>query len=239
MDYPVYYGVDENGNIVMSDDSSILDDTFVDLFPESASDLLGESDSFEDSVSDTVSGSDSDSDVSYNGPSASDIASELDIISYDQLIDALAAIPGYNTYPNTAAISVFDSVFVGNSNIHYICLADDTGTSMYYSSDYDISGNTITLKSPVTYLHYYSSRINNVTYYYYTVTNLSSDQSFTPTTQLVYTDLLKNYPSLPSDIRGVPGSSIFSGYRPLFTGICLIVVVGAVLKTILRRKIDD
>lgn len=201
------YDINENGELFITDSLEDVNQDFQELFPDAGveSDL--------DVNSDSVSSGDSGiAYVPYSGPSASDIASEIDIITYDELIEALAAIPGYNSYPSTAAISVFDSVFVGNSNIHYLCLADSTGTSMYYSDDFEISGATITLKAPVTHLEYYSIRVNNVTNYYYTVSS-EGDVSFTPTTQLVYTDLLTDYPSLPSDTRGVPGSSIFGPYR--------------------------
>lgn len=235
MDNFFYYGIDEDGNLVSSDSSSVLDDSLSSIFPDSASDLQ----LFFDSVSDNdfFVYPDQDGllphDYFPEFPTASDIASELDFISYDQLLDALAAIPGYNVLPSTAAISVFDSVFNGNSHIHYICLGSSDGTVMYYSSKFELSGNTITLKAPVTFINYYNQRVNTVTNYYYTVTVLNSDQTFTPTNQLVYTDLLESYPSLPSDCRGVPGSPIYSNYLP---PLAFLIIVFFLIFVIKERK---
>lgn len=211
------YDIDESGALFITDSLDDVNQDFQELFPDAGV----ESDLELDSVS---SGDAEIIIVPYSGPSASEIASEFDFVTYDELVDALAAIPGYNTYPSTAAISVFDSVFVGNSNVHYLCLADSDGTSMYYSDEFEISGNTITLKAPVTHLDYYSVRVNNITNYYYTVST-EGDISFTPTTQLVYTDLLADYPSLPSDTRGVPGSFLFGPYRGVLWTLSILIII--------------
>lgn len=230
MDHMTLYGVDENGQLYSSSDFNDFDDSYSNLFPDAFDS------SSEISMEGTVSSGDTVTYIPYDGDLASDISSELDIVSYDELIDALAAIPGYNTYPNTAAVSVFDSVFVGNSHIHYICLADSDGTSLYYSDDYSLTDTTITLLSPVTRLRYYSVRSGTTTNYYYTVSSNLEDVSFTPAGQLIYTDLLSDYPSLPSDTRGVPGSSVFSGYLTpiVYIGAIFICVTAAI--SFVRRE---
>lgn len=228
----MYYGLDENGNLVSSGDSSVLPEEFQDLFPESASDLPGPSSNiFDELYSDSVSSGDLDS------VSSGFISDSFNFITYDDLVEALALVPGYNVYPNTAAVNIFDGVFrSAGSSVDYLILSgsDTSSTVMYYAEDSSVTGKSITLKSPVTVCNYYSSRSGTTTYYYYTV-GTTGDITFNVSNQLVYTNLLNGYPSLPSDQRGI-GRNLGKSDMLSFVSIMLISVI--LVKLIIHRKKD-
>lgn len=165
----MFYIVDDDGNIIMSDDMS--------LFPDEYEDLLKLIDSDEEL---TVSSGDE--------------------LSYDYLVDLFAYIPGYNVYPNTNAVNVFE--YVVNSldgHFGYVVLsgADTNSTYLYYSKDFEVIGNVIYLYAPVTFCNYYSYRPSSSSSYVYTYTvNTVSDVNFTLSNQLVYTNLMDGYPDL-------------------------------------------
>lgn len=176
----MYYGVDENGDIIFSTSSDILPDNYQDIFPE------------------TVSGSDLD--VSFDDPIYFD--DPFGSFDEDHFIELLAAIPGYAVYPNTAAVSVFQDVLNGVSGrFGYIIISgsDTYTTYLYYSRFYYVSGSTVTLSSPVTRCTYYQYRPSSSSSFYYTYSvDIVGDISFTPTNQLVYTNLLEGYPDVVS-----------------------------------------
>lgn len=123
-----------------------------------------------------------------------------DFLSYDDLVDFLAAIPSYNVYPNISAVEVFSHVLNSiDYNIGYIILSgsDSNSTYLYYSKNFSVSGNVISLFSPVTFCNYYSYRPTSSSSYIYTYSvNTVSDVTFTLTNQLVYTNLIEGYPDL-------------------------------------------
>lgn len=221
----MYYGLDENGNIIMGDTSDILDDpVYQELFPfyppgsVSSSDLVDD-DFFYDS---SVSSGDFVLPPSY-------------LIDYDLLAETLATVPSYTVYPNTSAVNVFNNVFIGlPSKVDYVVVSgsDSSSAYMYYTlSGYSISGNTITLNSPVVQCSYYSQRVNTNTYYYYT-TNEIGDTTFTLGNQLVYTNLIESYPNLPSDSRKTGHSLAFDLIFPIASSL----IVSIVFINISRRR---
>lgn len=179
----MYYSVDENGNIIMSDSSDILPDEFQAVFPESASDTV------------------SPGDFSSSAPSDRLVpVIPEDYVSYDDMIDLLALVPGYNVYPSAAAVSVFEDVLNGlPRNIGYVILSgsDTYSTYLYYSDKYSVSGSSVFLSSPVTFCTYYQYRPTTSSSWVYTYTvNTIGDTSFNITNQLVYTNLLEGYPDV-------------------------------------------
>lgn len=193
----MYYGNDADGNIVMSTDSGILPDVYQDLFPSQAPDSVSDGDAFIDVTQSPDSG-DGIPDSEENS-SPVDFPS-FDFVTYDDLIDLMAAIPGYNVYPNTSAVNVFSDVLNGVSgSVGYVILsgADTNSTYLYYSNKYSVSGKTVTLYSPVTYCNYYSYRPSSSSSYIYTYTvSTIGDTSFTFSNQLAYTNLLDGYPDV-------------------------------------------
>lgn len=205
----MYYGVDENGNIVVSESSSILPEQYQDIFPENISEYL------------SVSSGDF-SIVPDIGNSVIEFP-DFDYVTYDDLVELLALIPGYNVYPNTAAVSVFDGVFRNmNSDIDYVVMSgsNSSSTFMYYSKDGSCSGNTIHLSAPVTSIAYQSVSSSGSTQYRYSVSTIG-DTDFNLSNYLVYTNLVEGYPALPSDSRGVGQSLPY--------GIISLVAVGIVI----------
>lgn len=182
----MYYGNDSEGNIVMSDSSDILPDEFQAVFPDSASD--------------TVSAGD------FSTPAPTDLTDSFipvfpdDYVSYEDMVDLLALVPGYNVYPSAAAVSVFEDVLNGlPRNIGYVILSgsDTYSTYLYYSDKYSVSGSSVFLSSPVTFCTYYQYRptTSSSWVYIYTV-NTIGDTSFNISNQLVYTNLLEGYPDV-------------------------------------------
>lgn len=164
----MFYSVDEDGNIIMSDSIDILPEVYKDAFSD---------------LDDNVSSGDET------------FTSDLDFF-----IDLLANIPSYNVYPNTNAVNVFSYVLNSvDGNIGYVLLSgsDTNSTYLYYSNDFIIDGNNITLLSPVTFCNYYSYRPTSSSNYIYTYNvSVIGDTSFNITNQLVYTNLLDGYPDL-------------------------------------------
>lgn len=171
----MFYSVDADGNIIMSESVDILPDVYVDIFT-----TVDEEQSF------------------VVVPESS--VSPGDLLTYDGLYDLLAAIPGYNVYPNTAAVNVFTDVLNGvEGNFGYVILSgsDSNSTYLYYSADFEVSGRSITLFSPVTFCNYYSYRPTSSSSYVYTYTvSTLGDISFTVSNQLIYTNLLDGYPDV-------------------------------------------
>lgn len=233
----MYYWVDENGKLIESQSSDIIDDDILkDSIPSVAPGAI-EDDLYSEFI-DSISDSDLQSGSGLLPGSENLLLFELpdyDFLTYDELIDALSLVPGYNIYPNTAAINVFDGVFrgLGNSYMYVIMSGPDTSsTYMYYSKQYTKNNNQITLLSPVTQLSYYSQRIGTTTNYYYTVNNLG-DTSFNLSNQLVYTNLDSNYPNLPSDNRMSSFAFSFTDYVYI---ILLLVLVFSIIYNFFRRK---
>lgn len=193
----MYYGNDTDGNIIMSPDSSVLPDSFQDVFPSTAPGYVSDG----NATSDDIIGDDfpSGSSDPQDGVPSLDFSS-FNFVTYDDLIEVMAAIPGYNVYPNTSAVNVFSDVLNGVSgNVGYVILSgsDTNSTYLYYSNNYSVSGQTINLYSPVTFCNYYSYRPTTNSSYVYTY-NVSTigDTSFTFSNQLAYTNLLNGYPDV-------------------------------------------
>lgn len=195
----MYYGNDSNGDIIFGEDSSVLPEEFQEVFPEypPQADPVT-SDQF-DGLMSYVSGGNLVDDITGSVVEALEIPEPL---SGDELYDLLALIPGYNVFPSTAAVSVFDKVLNGlDGKFKYLILSgsDSNYTYLYYGFDVSVSGATITFNAPYTICTYYQYRpnTNSAWQYYYTVEhkNAGSDY-FNITNQLVYTNVVEGYPDL-------------------------------------------
>lgn len=195
----MYYGVDEFGNIITGENSSILPEEFQEVFPEFPPESSPVSSADFDGLMSYVSGGDLVNDITDSVIESIDIPEPL---SGDELYDLLALIPGYNVFPSTAAVNVFDRVLNGlDGNIKYLILSgsDSNYTYLYYGRSVDLSGSTITFNSPYTLCTYYQYRPNTSSawQYYYTVEHKSAGSDyFNLTNQLVYTNVVDGYPDL-------------------------------------------
>lgn len=218
----MYYGVDENGNLVSSEDSSVLPENFQDVFPDDVPPQMddpGDMDPGASLVPPAFTGSGNSvniylpdgSDVSEDGSgSVSIVTPDIDYVAladalsnsidYDAIVDALSASPMYTVYPSTSAVAVFEKVLNNiDGKFGYVVQSGSSTneTMLYFADDYSVSGSNITLKSPVTYCRYYSYRptSSSNTVYTYSVSTVG-DMSFTLSNQLVYTNLKDGYPDL-------------------------------------------
>lgn len=215
------YGVDENGDIVMSENQEILPEEQQGLFPEELPPQIGDSESFEDSADlDVPVNTGTGNSVSINLPDGTIVdnttgdinivAPEYDYqalgqaladsIDYNDLVELLSNVPTYTVFPNTSAVNVLQKVLNGvDGHFGYVVLSgsDTYQTHLYYSDEYVVSGKQITLQSPVTHCYYYQYRPSSSSswVYTYTVSN-EGDMSFNLSNQLVYTNLLEGYPDL-------------------------------------------
>lgn len=241
------YGVDSSGSIIFLDSLDDIHDQYGDIY-----DGFFDSDNFvpEESNSQTIPG-DVSSDTSNLIPeednsltiddmfsvSSGDIPPEIHIdysepIDYDYLYDLLAAIPQYNLYPNATAVNIFTQVLNGlDKNVHYVISAGSISgdTYLYYSKDVNVSGNTITLKSPVTQCRYYYYTQNSTTNYTYNVIVLNSDQTISLSNRLVYTNVVEGYP----DVIPYKSKESFS------IGVCGFILVGAICTSIIRKVVKN
>lgn len=221
----MYYGIDDNGNIVSSFESDVLPENLQSVFPDSAYDLPVYNGFFESVSSGDALIPNINYNVEYNTP-------EFD---YDYLYDLLAAIPSYNIYPNATAVNVFTNVLNHlDGNYKYIITGGSTSgdTYLYYSKKADVSGNVLTLQAPVTQCRYYYYTSNSQTYYTYNISVLNQDETFTLSNRLIYTNLKDGYPDVIPYKQKV--SFVFS-----FTSLVLVgVVVLCLLKKIGGRKHD-
>lgn len=214
----MYYYTDENGMIHMSETSENLQESYQEVFPYEASETVSSGNNVNyDDILDYV-------EQNFN---PDPFITDNNIVTYDDMIDLLAAIPGYNVYPNTTAVNVFTDVLNGvNGNIGYVILsgADTNSTYLYYSKKYTVSGQNITLQNPVTFCNYYQYRPSTNAAYIYTY-NVSTigDTSFNITNQLVYTNILDGYPDvLPYKQRET--YSIF-----FLIGLAILIIMGFII----------
>lgn len=195
----MYYGNDENGDIIFGEDSSVLPEEFQEVFPEVPPEGTPVSSDEFSQFADYVSGGDLASDLTDSIVEALEFPEPL---SGDELYDLLALIPGYNVFPNTSAVTVFERVLNGlDGNIKYLILSGSNTeyTYLYYGTSVDVSGSTITFSAPYTLCTYYQYRPNTSSawQYYYTVQQRTSGTDyFNLTNQLVYTNIVDGYPDL-------------------------------------------
>ena len=194
----MYYGLDENGNIVQSNDSSVLPDEYEGLVPSDANELPPQVGQEVDEVS-TIS--------NFSTVSSGSGFGLYDNLDYNELSstisEAIANVPSYDIYPSTAGVEVMKDVLYGvDRSVGYVILSGPSSgdVSLYYSEHYDSSGNTITLSSPVTHCRYYTVRDYNTTHYYYSVSSEGS-QTFTLSNDLAYTNLVDGYPDVYNPIK--------------------------------------
>lgn len=202
----MYYGVDENGHIIADFSSDVLPSEYIDLYPDDARDLpvadlygsdqeIVSQDPGSVSSGDPLSGFYPQQGVftaSANGVSG--------VISYDDFIDALAAVSSYNIYPPEAAVTCFVRTLNGvDRHVGYFVVSgpDTYSSYLYYSDNYSVSGSTITLSGDVTcaYYHQYRTTTSQPWQYTYTVSHPGTT-SVTLGTNLVYTNLVEGYPDL-------------------------------------------
>lgn len=200
----MYYGIDEYGNIVSSEDSSILSEEYQAVLPSTppeadtdvvVSDVDGSSD-----VTDSPLDGDQVIETSTGDTIIIQQMQPSDGIDYDELIEALASVPSYTIYPSTSAVTVFTDVLNGlDSNVGYFLFAGQSSSDvyLYYSNDYSVSGKTINLYGDVVACHYstYRPSTSSSIQYLYQVSN-PGDTTVTVTNQLVYTNLLEGYPDI-------------------------------------------
>lgn len=216
----MYYGVDEFGNIVSSQDSSVLPEEFQEVFPEYPPESYPVPSEQFDGLMSYVSGGDLASDITDSVVEALEFPEPL---TGDELYDLLALIPGYNVFPNTAAVTVFDKVLNGlDGNFKYLITSgsDTYYTYLYYGSSVDVSGNIITFNSPYTICTYYQYRPNtntNWSYYYTVQQKTSGSDYFSLTNQLIYTNIVDGYPDL------VPYKSRESFSLSILISICALL----------------
>lgn len=230
----MYYGVDENGNIISSESSEILPEEYQEVFPEVAPmpETVSQGDTPEyyplpDNFLDFM---DSVSSGDLVGQFADQLPSTL---SQDELIDLLAAIPGYSVFPNQTAVTVFTSVLNGlDKNVKYLIVSgsDTNYTYLYYGKNITLNGNVLVFNSPYTVCTYYQYRpsTSSAWQYLYTVSDRTSgSDTFTFNNTLVYTNIREGYPDV------IPYKSRES-YSFLF--IIVLVACFVAFKTLTHRK---
>lgn len=219
----MYYGVDENSDLVMSDSVEVLPEDQQSLFEEESVSSGDQFPTFTEWFYQSVS----DSDLSF-------YAAPTDYLTYDNMVDLFANIPGYLVYPNTSSVSVFEKVLNGLDNdVYYIVISgsDTNNTYLYYSKKYSISGNVITLKSPVTVCQYYQYRTSvNADYQYTYTVSQTGDSSYTIGNTLFYTNLVDGYPDLIPYQRNASFSLI------AVCALCAVVVAVCNFRDRFHRK---
>lgn len=123
-----------------------------------------------------------------------------DYLTSDQLIEALAAIPSYNIFPNTQAVNVFSDVLDHlDYNPYYVIVSgsDSYYTHLYYSKEASVSGSTISLLGDVTHCQYYQYRPSSSSSWSYRYAVFHEGQvDVTLSTQLAYTNMIDGYPDV-------------------------------------------
>lgn len=208
----MYYYLDENGHISMTNSGSELPADVVvgspfDL-PEDPRDLPLASDEELEQRDESLSLGSPSFDASAGDVSGGDVSSVYvsEPFDYDALYDGFrssvdyALVNGFEIYPNEKAISVFEDVLNGlDGHWGYVALSgnDTYSTYLYASRSYDVSGSSVTLRGDVLrcYYHQFRNSSSQPWRYTYTVSHVG-DQTFSPTSELVYTNLLDGYPDL-------------------------------------------
>lgn len=217
----MFYGIDENGRIVGSESSDVLPDSMRSLYPAHYDDIeplvstqdteMFLSDEAFEIQSTTVSSGDSS--LYYNDVLATAIE------------QAIANSVLYDIYPSAQAVEVFTDVLGGIDNdvYYYAYAGSDSNTAfLYYSTDCEISGKTLTLSGRVTECSYYRYRPGNTgTWLYrYSVQEDVGPQTITLGTSLVYTNMYDGYPDI------LPSSGFTSvGVRMAFIGVSALLVL--------------
>lgn len=165
--------------------------------------------------------------------SGNDVSGNTYVIDYSEPIDydALAEIIDdslqratlYQVYPSSAAIQVYRDVVQSiDGDFGYVVMANNSSNDvyLYFSKDYDVSGNKIYLHSPVTYCRYYTYRpsSSSSTQYLYQVSS-TGNQTFDVSSQLVYTNLKEGYPDL------LPYKRDFDYMSKILICICMLLCV--------------
>lgn len=218
----MYYGNDENGNIIFSDQNSVLPEEYQTIFPENYSDISVSSGDPQTSSSNSGS-------VQYNYYALSGGQN----ISYDDLAEVLANVPAYNVYPNVSAVNVFQQVLNGlTEDVGYFVISgsDTYSTYLYYSPDYTVSGNTIVLQGDVKqcFYHQYRPSSSSTWLYTYTVSDVG-EQSVSVSNGLIYTNLIDGYPDL------IPYKQKES-YNLLFSIPVILIATFLINKFVVRRN---
>lgn len=150
-------------------------------------------------------------------------------MSYDDYISAIADHPAYAIYPAEAAVRVFSDVIKGEPNhVFYVVLSGGQSSDayLYYSDDFLLQGNTITLLDSVTVCRYYRYRYNGTSSYEYRYeVSSTSNVSFNLSNQLAYTNCVSGYPVL-EDYKS----------RDSYSMLWIILVVLLILLYCIRRK---
>lgn len=220
----MYYGVDENGDIFMTTQKSELTSDYLsDILTDSSLDMptleeesKEERDSYilenlpvvdgEQPIADVLPVLDGEQPIADVLPVTESVTIQTADIDYDAISDsmyeamALAAVNGYEIYPNTQAVNVFTDVLNNiEGDFGYVIISDSSTytTHLYYSRDYDTSSGSLELRAPVTHCVYSQYRNNSSSPWRYTYTvSDTSDVSFSPTTELIYTNLKSGYPNV-------------------------------------------
>lgn len=179
----MYYGIDENGKIIQSQSSDILDPVYQALYPFDASDTVSSGDA------NVISSSSNSSGIPYE-----------DFLTYDDMVSILSNEPTYSLYPNASAVSVFTDVLNGiDGNVEYfIYSGSDSNTAfLAYGDHVEVSGSSWTLSGDVFLVSYYRYRLNTSSPYEYCYTvNSVGDITIDVTNKLVYTNAVDGYPDV-------------------------------------------
>lgn len=190
----MYYSTDQDGNIIFSNSSDILPDQYQEVFPDFSDEIFSSDlDEFFESVSD------GDAEIPSSSVNNQYFISASPEFDYDYLYDMLAAIPQYNLYPNATAVNIFTQVLNHLDHpVGYVITAGSSSadTYLYFSDSYEVSGSTITLKSPVTQCRYYYYTQNSTSYYTYNVSTIGTDETVSLSNRLVFTNLKDGYPDV-------------------------------------------
>lgn len=211
------YYLDEDGNIVYTEDISELPEDTKNLYEGNYPDNMYDSeelpsDSFSEPTEEFVVPDGFKAVVDSNGdivlvPTTTmdnffqqEYTEPVTPMTVDEMADVFANTPIYTIYPDSNSVNVFGSVLNGLDYTPYYYMVADSESShvlLYFSKSGSVSGNTLHLDSPVTFCNYFRYRpASNTSWQYkYTVSTVSS-MDVTLTQQLCYTNMIDGYPDL-------------------------------------------
>lgn len=136
----------------------------------------------------------------------------------------LSLTPSTSSYLSTTQLDLFDRILDGGDYRYYIGYrtgSDSYGAVLYACNEVNISGNTITLISPMQF-QLYRTYSGNTYYYYFTHNQLINDTVNINNSILYYTNIMPGYPLLAkqgnNDIK-------FSKENLILIGIVLLILI--------------
>lgn len=136
----------------------------------------------------------------------------------------LSLTPSTSSYLSTTQLDLFDRILDGGDYRYYIGYrtgSDSYGAVLYACDEVNISGNTITLISPMQF-QLYRTYSGNTYYYYFTHNQLANDTVSINNNILYYTNIMPGYPLLAkqsnNDIK-------FSKDNLILIGVVLLILI--------------